>query len=179
MALTSMRELPGKERKAKNVIQSTFWHSLQRQSSQFTTRSIIFSSGRYVKKLLFYIYLRKRTQKQINLFTFLNKVNLSVFIKRSENISAEIHYLRIICTWKKNLCGCYRFDSPRSLWSKKAAKQRATNCFSKMAREKGSSKGGISFGYHPGHPLDYVLQTRVWKEKERERRRRRRDSESS
>jgi len=50
-----------------------------------------------------------------------------------------------------------------------------------MAREKGSSEGGISFGYHPGHPPDDVLRTRV------ARRRRRRggrveeeeDSESS
>jgi len=38
-----------------------------------------------------------------------------------------------------------------------------------MAREKGRSEGGISFGYHPGHPPDDVLRTRV------EKRRRRRE----
>jgi len=32
-----------------------------------------------------------------------------------------------------------------------------------MAREKGSSEGGISFGYHPGHPPDDVLRTREWR----------------
>lgn len=36
-----------------------------------------------------------------------------------------------------------------------------------MAREKGRSEGGISFGHHPGHPPDDVLRTRVEKRRGR------------
>lgn len=46
-----------------------------------------------------------------------------------------------------------------------------------MAREKGSSEGGISFGYHPGHPPDDVPRTRV--EEETRGRVEEEDSESS